>query len=47
MGAPDSPGVTQGVAQDTLTAPYNDLAAAEKLILANEGQVAALILWSP
>lgn len=44
LGAPDSPGVTQGVALDTLTAPYNDLAATERLILANEGQVAALIL---
>ncbi|SNC65727.1 glutamate-1-semialdehyde 2,1-aminomutase [Hymenobacter gelipurpurascens] len=44
LGAPDSPGVTQGVAQDTLTVPYNDLAAAEQIILANEGQVAALIL---
>ncbi|RPD48437.1 glutamate-1-semialdehyde-2,1-aminomutase [Hymenobacter sediminis] len=44
LGAPDSPGVTQGVAQDTLTVPYNDLAAVEAVIAANEGQVAALIL---
>jgi glutamate-1-semialdehyde 2,1-aminomutase len=44
LGTPDSPGVTAGVAQDTLTAPYNDLAAVEQLIAANEGQVAALIL---
>jgi glutamate-1-semialdehyde 2,1-aminomutase len=44
MGEPDSAGVTQGVAQDTLTAPYNDLAAVEALIAANPGQVAALIL---
>ncbi|WP_139922971.1 glutamate-1-semialdehyde 2,1-aminomutase [Hymenobacter sp. DG01] len=44
LGAPDSPGVTQGVAQDTLTVPYNDLAAVEAVIQANEGQVAALIL---
>ncbi|GAB3664127.1 glutamate-1-semialdehyde 2,1-aminomutase [Hymenobacter agri] len=43
-GEPDSAGVTQGVAQDTLTAPYNDLAAVEALIAANPGQVAALIL---
>ncbi|UPL50471.1 glutamate-1-semialdehyde 2,1-aminomutase [Hymenobacter sublimis] len=44
LGAPDSPGVTQGVAQDTLTVPYNNLAAVEQIIAANEGQVAALIL---
>lgn len=44
LGAPDSPGVTQGVAQDTLTVPYNNLAAVEEVLAANEGQVAALIL---
>ncbi|MBC8084722.1 MAG: glutamate-1-semialdehyde 2,1-aminomutase [Hymenobacter sp.] len=44
LGTPDSPGVTAGVAQDTLTVPYNDLAAVEQLMLVNEGQVAALIL---
>ncbi|UYZ64567.1 glutamate-1-semialdehyde 2,1-aminomutase [Hymenobacter weizhouensis] len=44
LGAPDSPGVTQGVAQDTLTVPYNNLAAVEQIIDANPGQVAALIL---
>lgn len=44
MGAPDSAGVTQGVAQDTLTAPYNDLPAVEALIAANPDQIAALIL---
>ena len=44
LGTPDSPGVTEGVAQDTLTVPYNDLAAVEQIIIANEGQVAALIL---
>lgn len=44
LGTPDSPGVTEGVAQDTLTVPYNDLAAVQQLIEVNEGQVAALIL---
>jgi len=44
LGAPDSPGVTEGVAQDTLTVPYNDLPAVERIIAANDGQVAALIL---
>jgi glutamate-1-semialdehyde 2,1-aminomutase len=44
MGVPDSPGVTKGVANDTLTAPYNDLAAVQMLVDTNVGQIAALIL---
>lgn len=44
MGTPDSPGVTQGVANDTLTAPYNNLQAVQQLADANRGQIAALIL---
>jgi len=44
FGTPDSPGVTKGVANDTLTAPYNDLAAVQKLVDANKGHIAALIL---
>ena len=44
MGHPDSPGVTEGTAKDTLLAPYNDLHAIEKLVIANEGEIAALIL---
>ena len=44
FGTPDSPGVTRGVANDTLTAPYNDLAAVQKLVDANPGQIAAIIL---
>ncbi|GAA4296346.1 glutamate-1-semialdehyde 2,1-aminomutase [Nibribacter koreensis] len=44
LGVPDSPGVTKGVANDTLTAPYNDLAAVQTLIDANPSQVAAIIL---
>lgn len=43
-GVPDSPGVTKGVAADTLTAPYNDLAAVQTLVDANRGQIAAIIL---
>lgn len=44
MGVPDSPGVTKGVANDTLTAPYNNLEAVQMLCDANKGQIAALIL---
>jgi glutamate-1-semialdehyde 2,1-aminomutase len=38
------PGVTGGVANDTLTAPYNNLPAVEKLITENKGQIAAIII---
>lgn len=44
MGVPDSPGVTKATAADTLTAPYNDLAAVEALFDTNHNQIAALIL---
>ena len=44
MGIPDSPGVTKGVENDTLTAPYNNLEAVQTLCDANKGQIAALIL---
>ncbi len=44
LGVPDSPGVTQGVANDTLTAPYNNLQAVQELIDANPGKIAALII---
>ncbi|WP_080239972.1 glutamate-1-semialdehyde 2,1-aminomutase [Spirosoma rigui] len=44
MGIPDSPGVTKATAADTLTAPYNDLAAVERLFDSNTNQVAAVIL---
>jgi glutamate-1-semialdehyde 2,1-aminomutase len=44
FGAPDSPGVTKGTAQDTLIAPFNNLNAIEQLIAKNEGQIAAIIL---
>ncbi|MEO8853299.1 MAG: glutamate-1-semialdehyde 2,1-aminomutase, partial [Ginsengibacter sp.] len=38
------PGVTEGVAQDTLTAPYNNLPAVEKLVEQNKGEIAAIII---
>lgn len=44
FGHPDSPGVTKGVANDTLTAPYNDLASVQTLVDANKGQIACIIL---
>ncbi len=43
-GTPDSAGVPPGVAQDTLTASYNDLASVEKLLSENKNQVAAIIV---
>ncbi|GAA4349270.1 glutamate-1-semialdehyde 2,1-aminomutase [Hymenobacter saemangeumensis] len=44
LGTPDSAGVTEGVAQDTITVAYNDLAAVKAAVDANPEQVAALIL---
>src|SRR5664279_1422824 len=38
------PGVTGGVANDTLTAPYNNLNAVKELIDENKGQIAAIII---
>ena len=38
------PGVTAGVSQDTLTAPYNDLPAVDELIIQNKNEIAAIII---
>ncbi|HEX8315978.1 MAG TPA: glutamate-1-semialdehyde 2,1-aminomutase [Flavisolibacter sp.] len=38
------PGVTAGVSADTLTAPYNDLEAVQKLVVENKGEIAAIII---
>ena len=44
MGTPNSPGVTEGTAKDTLLAPFNNLERIEDLVQSNRGQVAAIIL---
>ncbi|HRQ50819.1 MAG TPA: glutamate-1-semialdehyde 2,1-aminomutase, partial [Agriterribacter sp.] len=38
------PGVTPGVAADTLTCAYNDIAAVEKLVTENRNEIAAIII---
>ncbi|MDC7997523.1 glutamate-1-semialdehyde 2,1-aminomutase [Gilvibacter sediminis] len=44
FGNPNSPGVTQGTAKDTLLARYNDLDQVKEIIAANSGAIAAIIL---
>ena len=43
-GVPDSPGVTEGVAADTIVLPFNDLVAVEEAFEENAGAIAALIV---
>ncbi|HRA66263.1 MAG TPA: glutamate-1-semialdehyde 2,1-aminomutase [Caldilinea sp.] len=44
LGLPDSPGVPAATAADTLIAPFNDLAAVERLFEAHPGQIAGVIV---
>ena len=44
LGLPDSPGVPSGSTQDTLTAPFNDLAAIETLFKTHGSEIAGIIL---
>ena len=44
FGSPNSPGVTQGTAKDTLLARYNDLAHVEEIIAQNLHQIACIII---
>ena len=44
FGTPNSPGVTQGTAKDTLLAKYNDLQNIADLFAANPGEIAAIII---
>lgn len=44
FGSPNSPGVTQGTAKDTLLAPYNNLEAVKNIFQANPNEIAAIIV---
>ena len=44
FGEPSSPGVTRGTARDTITLPYNDLAAVEEVFADCGEQIAAIIV---
>jgi glutamate-1-semialdehyde 2,1-aminomutase len=44
LGLPDSPGVPSAMTADTLSAPYNHLAAVQALFEANPDQIAAIIV---
>ena len=44
FGVPNSPGVTEGTAKDTLLARYNDLENVRALIAANPNEIAAIIV---
>jgi glutamate-1-semialdehyde 2,1-aminomutase len=44
FGSPNSPGVTEGTAKDTLLATYNDLDSVDTLLKANKGDIAAVII---
>ncbi|MBU2946983.1 glutamate-1-semialdehyde 2,1-aminomutase [Zobellia uliginosa] len=44
FGSPNSPGVTQGTAKDTLLATYNDIESVRALVAANKGEIATVII---
>jgi glutamate-1-semialdehyde 2,1-aminomutase len=44
FGVPNSPGVTEGTAKDTLLAKYNDLENVKALFEANKNEIAAIIV---
>ncbi len=44
FGTPNSPGVTQGTAKDTLLARYNDIENVKELVEANTNEIAAIIV---
>jgi glutamate-1-semialdehyde 2,1-aminomutase len=44
LGIQAVPGVTEGVAIDTLTAPYNDIESVTKIVAAHKNEIAAIII---
>ncbi|WP_339624968.1 glutamate-1-semialdehyde 2,1-aminomutase [uncultured Winogradskyella sp.] len=44
FGTPNSPGVTQGTAKDTLLARYNDIDNVKEIVTANTNEIAAIIV---
>ena len=44
LGVPDSPGVPEDYARNTLIAEYNDLGSVEELFESNKGEIAAVIV---
>ncbi len=44
FGSPNSPGVTQGTAKDTLLARYNDIKHVEEIMSSNQGEIACVII---
>ncbi|MBW1297889.1 glutamate-1-semialdehyde 2,1-aminomutase [Aquimarina litoralis] len=44
FGSPNSPGVTEGTAKDTLLARYNDLENVEEIINSNKNEIACIII---
>ncbi|MGC9352435.1 MAG: glutamate-1-semialdehyde 2,1-aminomutase [Mariniphaga sp.] len=44
FGTPNTPGVTEGTARDTLSAQFNDLTSVEQLFEKHKNQIAAVIL---
>ncbi len=44
LGVPDSPGVTEGTARDTLTAAFNDLDGVARLFASHPQDIAAIIV---
>jgi len=44
FGSPNSPGVTEGTARDTLLAQYNNIENVTDLVEANKGEIACIII---
>lgn len=44
LGLPDSPGVTEGLARDTITLPFNDLDAVERVVTESKDAIACVII---